>query len=684
MGFIRSLAGARSFRFGSDRSILRRGSGGVWALLVTVLLCSLAGTVLLWNHANDEAAAALKSEFEVRVRDVHDRIRHRMEMYEQALRGTAGLFAGSRTVTRSEFRAYAEVVRIRENYPGTRGIGFCAVVTPDLLIAHERAVRREGVTSYRVWPPGTRAVYTPVIYLEPHGSQNPGPFGYDMFLIPDRRAAMEQSCDSASPAITPRMHLLNDQQPGFVMYVPVYRNGTPARTPQERRQAVIGWVFAPFRMPDLMAGLLGAHGSDLDIDIYDGSAGGDTALMYDSRADWPARAAPGLTDRRVMTIAGHEWTVIIAAVPGFGGPGRFSGAWTVLAVGLVVSLLLGLILWLLIHGRSIALRFARDRETRYKTLMTQVSDAILLVRGDRTIAEANTTALEHLGYTLEEIRARRLEQLCPPAEAEHVIARFHAVMRAGADRFDSAYISHDGAIHPIDVSRTVVDVNGESLLVTIARDITERRKAEEELRRAAEENAVLLKEIHHRVKNNLNVVASLLSMQSMYARLPEDEALFEEARDRVIAMSRIHEKLYKSESLAAIDIGGYVREVVQGLAMAYSRPDVSVRFGVDRLDLGLDLAVPLGLIINELVTNCYKYAFPAGRGGEITVGLRTGSDGGRVLTVIDNGVGLPASLDPRNPLTLGLNLVNILTEQISGTLTIGREGGTAYAITFPA
>jgi len=111
---------------------------------------------------------------------------------------------------------------------------------------------------------------------------------------------------------------------------------------------------------------------------------------------------------------------------------------------------------------------------------------------------------------------------------------------------------------------------------------------------------------------------------------------------------------------------------------------VSLAFAIGTVDLGLDRAVPLGLIINELVTNCYKYAFPGGRGGKIDVALRKGDDGGFALTVGDDGVGLPASLDPRNPLTLGLNLVNILTEQIEGVLAIDREGGTAYVITFPA
>jgi len=355
------------------------------------------------------------------------------------------------------------------------------------------------------------------------------------------------------------------------------------------------------------------------------------------------------------------------------------------AVGLVVSGLLVVIVWLLFHARGIAVRFARDRETRYKTLMTQANDSILLVRPDRRIAEANGRALAHFGYALEEMTAMRLEQLCPPADAEAVIARFDAVMKSGSDRFESVHLRSDGAVRPVEVSRTVVGVDGESLVVSIARDITERKKAEEALRRVAGEKAVLLREIHHRVKNNLNVVASLLSMQSAYARVPEDEALFDEARDRIIAMARIHEKLYRSDSLSAVDIGGYIRELVQGLAMAYSRPDVTLRFGIEGMDLGLDRAVPLGLIVNELVTNCYKYAFPAGRGGEIAVSLRPAAAAGRfVMTVSDNGVGLPLSLDTRTPLTLGLNLVNILTEQIEGALRIDTAGGTSYVITFPA
>ena len=658
----------------------RRG----WGVLLAVVGVSLFVTFLLRQHEHDEVESALRREFAARAQDVHDRIRHRMATYEQALRGTMGFFAGSRAVSREGFRAYTGAVRIKENYPGIRGFGFCTIVAASRLAAHERAVRREGPSAYRVWPAGSRDVYTPVLYLEPHGGGNPGPFGYDMFVVPARRAAMERSRDSAAPAITGRMHLLNDREPGFVMYLPVFRNGAPAGTPAERREAITGWVFAPFRMVELMAGILGDHQSDLDIDIYDGHAASGDSMMYDSGNDGPTWADRGLVDSRIIIIAGHEWTVVISALSGFDERRRPSVEWTILAGGCGISLLLGFIAWLMIHGRAIALRFARDRETRYKTLMTQANDAIFLVRPDRRIAEANGRALEHFGYTMEEMRALRLEQLCPPENAEAVIARFDAVMRAGADRFESVHLRSDGTVRPVELSRTVVDVDGERLVVSFARDITERRKAEALLRSAAEEKAVLLKEIHHRVKNNLNVVASLLSMQSAYARVPEDEALFEEARDRIIAMSRIHEKLYRSDSLSAVDIGGYIRELVQGLAMAHSRPDVTLRFGIDRMDLGLDRAVPLGLIVNELVTNCYKYAFPQGKGGEIAVGLRPEGEGRFVMTVSDDGVGLPASLDPRTPLTLGLNLVNILTEQIEGTLRIDRASGTAYMISFPA
>ena len=216
--------------------------------------------------------------------------------------------------------------------------------------------------------------------------------------------------------------------------------------------------------------------------------------------------------------------------------------------------------------------------------------------------------------------------------------------------------------------------------VGVLQDITERKRTEEALKASLKEKEVLLKEIHHRVKNNLAVIAAILKLQSSSLDSREARQALEECNQRVHTMAMIHTKLYQSKDLARIDFAAYLRELVDVLSLSYVlSPDTSVRVRADEVYLDIDTAVPLSLIINELVTNALKYAFPPGRNGEIRVGL--GREGKALtLTVSDNGVGFPEGLGFRETDSLGMQLVTALVEQLDGTIELKREGGTEFRI----
>jgi len=194
---------------------------------------------------------------------------------------------------------------------------------------------------------------------------------------------------------------------------------------------------------------------------------------------------------------------------------------------------------------------------------------------------------------------------------------------------------------------------------------------------------VLLKEIHHRVKNNMQVIYSLLNLQANRIADTTIRAMFEDARNRVNSMALIHEKLYQSKDLAHIDFQEYLQGLVSGIARTYNRHDVVLSVDMEPLALDVNVGIPCGLIVNELVSNCLKYAFPEGRKGAITVGVRKNSEGSYVLTVADNGIGVPETVDFRNTPSLGLQLVNILTGQIRGTIELSHAAGSTFSITFP-
>jgi two-component sensor histidine kinase/ligand-binding sensor domain-containing protein len=206
----------------------------------------------------------------------------------------------------------------------------------------------------------------------------------------------------------------------------------------------------------------------------------------------------------------------------------------------------------------------------------------------------------------------------------------------------------------------------------------------ETLRVSLTEKEVLLKEIHHRVRNNLQIVSSLLNLQSEHvADVPTLSAL-RESQDRVRAMAQIHEKLYQSEGLSRIDVADYIRSMASSLFTSYGvRGDlITLKLEVDDVKLGLDTAIPCGLIINELISNALKHAFPNGRAGEVRVELRSSGDGRLLLRVSDDGIGVPDGFDPRRSRSLGLQLVQALTDQLDGTVEIRRDGGSVFEVRF--
>lgn len=235
--------------------------------------------------------------------------------------------------------------------------------------------------------------------------------------------------------------------------------------------------------------------------------------------------------------------------------------------------------------------------------------------------------------------------------------------------------------HPILEEGRVVRVRGS------IQDITERKRIEEDLRNSLDEKTALLKEVHHRVKNNLQIVASLLGLQSSRVGNSEIVDVLQDTRNRVRSMSLLHEMLYKSPNLARIDFGPYIRDLCGHLLLSYGSgvSMVRVEHRVSPIGLPLEQAVPCGLIVSELVSNALKHGYPDGRPGRVTVELFHNDDGALVLSVRDDGVGLPLELDLSNNATLGLQLVSRLAAQLGGRLKVDRPGpgGTAIGVVFP-
>jgi two-component sensor histidine kinase len=224
--------------------------------------------------------------------------------------------------------------------------------------------------------------------------------------------------------------------------------------------------------------------------------------------------------------------------------------------------------------------------------------------------------------------------------------------------------------------------DGKSYILGVMIDVTEQKNSEEKMASSLEEKELLLKEIHHRVKNNLQVVSSLLKLQTNYVKDDISHDILLDSQNRVRSMALVHQKLYQSKDFSQIDFTDYIAQLSEYLFDAYKNENIDLSIKTEEAKISIDIAIPCGLIINELVTNSLKYAFPGGKSGKVDIELNHLYKSHYELIVKDNGAGFPKNVDFRNTHTLGLQLVNTLVGQIDGEIEMENGVGTTYKIKF--
>lgn len=304
---------------------------------------------------------------------------------------------------------------------------------------------------------------------------------------------------------------------------------------------------------------------------------------------------------------------------------------------------------------------------------------------DGKVIEVNETMLRGTGFALEEVTAMTTIEIgfWPDAAAR---AEFIKSTSEGSVRdYEIMFQMRSGALRTMLLSSERITLKGVECFLTVCRDITERKQYENKLKAALREKEVLLREVHHRVKNNLQVIQSLLSMQAMYVEDSATEAAFHESQGRVRTMAMIHERFYRSDDLAEINFGEYAESLVQHILQLYGDAALRIKPRIDASDMRLSInsAIPCGIIVNECITNSLKYAFPRGATGEVFVEMHMLDDKKARLRVGDDGVGSPSGVDLSGHKTLGMSLVRILAEdQLEGRLDVSLEKGVVITIDF--
>ncbi|MBN2460356.1 MAG: tetratricopeptide repeat protein [Candidatus Cloacimonetes bacterium] len=324
-------------------------------------------------------------------------------------------------------------------------------------------------------------------------------------------------------------------------------------------------------------------------------------------------------------------------------------------------------------------------EREYRELIANLEEGFIIVDREDVFTFVNPAAARIFGYPVEYLMGKSIADFTDPQEAARVIS-FTELRRKGiSSRYETFITDKNGITRYIQVSATPLfnngDFQGTSALFI---DITERKNQEKKIKSSLEEKEILLKEIHHRVKNNMQIISSMLKLQSRYTKDKKTLEMFQESFNRVKSMSIIHEKLYLSTNLKKIDFTDYIRSLVRFLYNTYIQKGdhFSLYFDISDIFLDLNKAIPCGLIVNELVSNSLKHAFKGKQEGKITISLKGDTKENYTLIVADNGCGFPADIDYQNTSTLGLQIVNTLVKQIHGNIEMSSKNGTQFRIKF--
>src|SRR5688572_2453413 len=481
-----------------------------------VLIGGLIFTSIVSYRLAQGTEAEDRTRFQGLVQQVHVGIESRLETYRALVLAGAGLFSASESVDDKEFKSFVDTLKVAENYPGIRGIGFMLRLKPEERQSLIDAMRRQGKTEFRVWPEGPRSEYHSVIYAQPESERNRSLIGFDMSTEPVRRAAMERARDTGLPAashrVAPVTQISSDQSPGgFLIYAPVFRRNQPASTVAERREALYGFVYSGFRADQFLQGVTPTYAQkDISFQIYSNEIKPENLLHRSTDAPSPDNHQPRFIASTTMDVGGQLWTINYSSLPGFDRSYIKSWVPYTFTAGVLLSLLFCVIAQSQMRARDEAEQSeaemrekeakvsqtlaARERaeeevkegEARYRQLVENANDIVFELDLTGKVTSMNKAAESMTGYSQEELLKMNMRDFLTPASDE--LARLMTQRKlAGEERtnYEVDVVQKSGQLITLEVSSRLARSEGKPIGIQgVARDITTRRHAEEALRQA--------------------------------------------------------------------------------------------------------------------------------------------------------------------------------------------------------
>jgi signal transduction histidine kinase/CHASE1-domain containing sensor protein len=662
-----------------------------WAILCIGLLGSVFAGLQIKSDIEQDAI----DRFAFSCDQVTLKIQERLAAYALILRGGAGLFGAAASVERQEWHDYVKALQASKLVPGVQGIGFTKVIAADRLSTHIAEIRREGFPDYTVRPPGERAIYTSIIYLEPFSDRNLRAFGFDMFSEPVRRAAMEQARDTGEATLSGKVELVQetarDVQAGTLMYVPVYRNRTTPDTVEQKRAALIGWVYSPYRMNDLLGGILsngsGQQGKNVDLQIYDDARKPPDALLFRSI---PA-TAPALHSlfyqTRMIDFNGRQWLLTFDQAEERWGI-SYTPAWLVLTGSIVITGLLFFLMLSLINTRAEADRIAtkltadiQEHSEQFKAIFALSPDGFITFDASHCIKYVSPAFAAMTGLNEEVITglneadfSEQLASRCAPEASFPGVAKLRALkeaIRAGtpqgsATTNQNADVNNRGSADAYHRQHRTIELTGPdkrvlqvNLRISTAervsnilyfRDITREtevdRMKSEFLSHAAHELRTPMASIYGFTELLLTQKFDETERHDLLSTVFGQSELMISIINELLDLARIEARRGKDFRIVRIDIHELLQEVVTGFKVPNGRSSLALPPANAPLWVGVDRSKLIQAISN-VISNAYKYSPHDGTVNiellrtTMATGSGANSDGTRVgIRITDHGIGM--------------------------------------------
>ena len=486
----------------SDRSTVRKSIWLAWVLLSVGLIATTFAAI----DMKKDVEADVKRDFDFACSQIQLRIDARMGAHAQILISAAALFDASEEVTREEWHAFTIRQKVEKHLPGIQGIGFSLAIPNWRLAQHIQEIRSQGFPDYTVKPEGDREIYTSIIYLEPFSGRNLRAFGYDMFSEPTRRMAMERARDLDAAVLSGKVILVQETeqnvQAGTLMYVPVYRKGMTTDTVAQRRAALYGWVYSPYRMIDLMQGI--SRGWDLEagnrirLQIFDNGQLSADSLLYDSQpmGEMETVNEPRLSMQIFTDFNDRIWCLCFTQTDGWLSYGR---VYSVLSGGSIISLLLFGLIVSLLNTRFRAQKLAyqlnadlRESEANFRTFFESMTDMIMVGTPDGRLLFTNAAVTRTLGYSAEELAAMYVLDVHPADKRLEAGDIFASMFRGEREICSLPLVCKNGKLVPVETRVWFGQWNGMNCLFGISKNLTAEQEAQQRFERLFRNNPALM------------------------------------------------------------------------------------------------------------------------------------------------------------------------------------------------